>query len=521
MIGNVSKNGNVQNAKSPDFLLYEILSACKFGEDNIPQAKLKEVIGLCLDAGQLQFVQHLCVYARHEMYMRKFPIMALLTLAQVARERGMTLPGLRRVANMTMDRMDEPMFMFEQGKAIFSPTKGKKGALPQAVKRGIGDAITRMANPYTASKWDKNGADTSLKDMLRIFHPKPKNEAQGELFKKIMEGTLESADTHEARQSAGQDKAEVWGELLREGKLGYTALLKNTANIATEVNDDDFKLMLDLIVNEAAIKKSKTFPVDIYMQAALVSGEGSAARVLFDRAGGDRFRQASVQKTLDKFSHIQALRKKALIKAFNQALEISVSNCPDMDDDTVVYVDTSGSMTSVFAYTAPILAAFAKKLHGKRHAFIGFDTKARVLELPTEASMLTIANYLMDKFRGGATLLGQALSIGPDQLGFTPKTAVLLSDMQINQCNDIALNVNSVTLGAKVLAETKVRVSINLRASDSTCIPLDGWNQVAGYSPAIYDIIAGSDQYVDFVSMINGYNWWVHNDRKPKTEPVG
>jgi hypothetical protein len=49
----------------------------------------------------------------------------------------------------------------------------------------------------------------------------------GRTWKKLVENTLESPDTWEVALSAGKDKRETWERLLREGKVGGMAVLRN------------------------------------------------------------------------------------------------------------------------------------------------------------------------------------------------------------------------------------------------------------------------------------------------------
>jgi hypothetical protein len=63
--------------------------------------------------------------------------------------------------------------------------------------------------------------------VLLLCHAKPKDEAQAALWKKLVENTLESPDTWEVALSAGKDKRENFERLLREGKLGGMAVLRN------------------------------------------------------------------------------------------------------------------------------------------------------------------------------------------------------------------------------------------------------------------------------------------------------
>jgi hypothetical protein len=67
----------------------------------------------------------------------------------------------------------------------------------------------------------------TLRDVLFLCHAKPKDAEQEAVWKKLVENTLEPPDTWEVALSAGKDKRENFEWLLREGKLGGLAVLRN------------------------------------------------------------------------------------------------------------------------------------------------------------------------------------------------------------------------------------------------------------------------------------------------------
>jgi 60 kDa SS-A/Ro ribonucleoprotein len=62
--------------------------------------------------------------------------------------------------------------------------------------------------------------------VLFLCHAKLKDAEQAAVWKKLVENTLESPDTWEVALSAGKDKRENFQRLLREGKLGGMAVLR-------------------------------------------------------------------------------------------------------------------------------------------------------------------------------------------------------------------------------------------------------------------------------------------------------
>lgn len=93
------------------------------------------------------------------------------------------------------------------------------------MKRGLARAFTKF-DAYQLAKYDRESV-VKLRDVLFLCHAKPKDEVQAALWKKLVENTLESPDTWEVALSAGKDKRENFERLLREGKLGGLAVLRN------------------------------------------------------------------------------------------------------------------------------------------------------------------------------------------------------------------------------------------------------------------------------------------------------
>ena len=113
----------------------------------------------------------------------------------------------------------------ELGEFVALYWKEKKQPLSAGVKRGLARAFTKF-DAYQLAKYDRESA-VKLRDVLFLCHAKPKDEAQAALWKKLVENTLESPDTWEVALSAGKDKRENFERLLREGKLGGMAVLRN------------------------------------------------------------------------------------------------------------------------------------------------------------------------------------------------------------------------------------------------------------------------------------------------------
>ncbi len=86
------------------------------------------------------------------------------------------------------------------------------------------------------AKNDKNSAAIRIRDVMFMVHPKPISEAEHELFRRIANDELTTPDTWETNLSAGKAKAETFGRLMNENKLGDLAFLRNPRKHATGRN---------------------------------------------------------------------------------------------------------------------------------------------------------------------------------------------------------------------------------------------------------------------------------------------
>lgn len=128
----------------------------------------------------------------------------------------------------------------ELGEVISLYWGGKRKPLPKAIKTGLAEAFNKF-DEYQFSKYkadDKSKKAISLRDVMFLVHPKPENDARAELYKRIAEKTLTTAQTWEAQLSkVGQEnkdkvsfaksKKEIFENQMSNNKLGGLATLKN------------------------------------------------------------------------------------------------------------------------------------------------------------------------------------------------------------------------------------------------------------------------------------------------------
>lgn len=193
-------------------------------------------------------VVELAIEARDEYHLRHVPLLLLRELARHPKIKDypqLLSTALARVCQ----RADEPAeflsLYWSEGKAPLS----------KQVRRGLAWAMRRYSE-YDLAKYNREGT-VSLRDVLFITRPMPKDETQAELWKRLAADELKTPDTWETALSAGDDKKETFTRLIRTGKLGYLALLRNLRGMAAV--DVDSKLVNNAILARKGADKVLPF----------------------------------------------------------------------------------------------------------------------------------------------------------------------------------------------------------------------------------------------------------------------
>jgi len=177
------------------------------------------------------------VAARNESKLRHVPLLIARTMAKLDTHKHLVADLLEEI----IQRPDE----LTEFLAIY--WKDKKQPLSAQVKKGLARAFAKF-NEYSIAKYNRDGA-IKLRDVLFLVHAKPKDGIKGftktarksgincpedtgsQLFKKLVDGTLETPDTWEVELSANGNNKESWERLLSEKKLGAFALIRNLRNM--------------------------------------------------------------------------------------------------------------------------------------------------------------------------------------------------------------------------------------------------------------------------------------------------
>jgi hypothetical protein len=279
----VTHEGGKASDIKPEQQLRRSVLSCLLWEDEFYEDGQTVADRICEYVKKVEpsVVHALAIEARQKYNLRHVPLLLLATS-----------PNADAIYN-TISRADELSELL----AIYW-RNGKK-PIPAQMKKGLAKAFTKF-DEYALAKYNRDGA-IKLRDVLFMVHARPMDQKQADLWKRLVDGKLETPDTWEVSLSGGGDKKETFERLLRDKKLGYLALLRNLRNMA-ESNVD----------------------VSLIKQA------------LQERKGAERvlpFRYVAAARAVPQFEPM-----------IDEAMAHSISALPKLKGRTVVLVDVSGSM---------------------------------------------------------------------------------------------------------------------------------------------------------------------------------
>ena len=393
----VNLAGGQAYSQSPELELVSILLT-SFAQDQFYQKEsdIYKRLGSLIQDCDPEFVAKAAVYARTQFGMRSI---SHVVASDLAKRLG-GKPWAKEFYNKIVHRVDD---MGE----ILAYHMNKNGKVTNPMKKGFATAFERF-DKYALAKYKGEGKGMKLIDVVNIVHPVPV-ENNAEAIRALVKGELKSFDTWESELTkAGQEakteeekeelKKDVWVKLIREKKIKYFALLRNLRNIIEQA-PEIITEALELLVDEKSIKKSLVLP----------------------------FRYLSAYRAINELSDGKIVR--TVLMAINKALDISVSNVPKFDGETLVVLDTSSSMTQnrnkEGMTPAEIGALFAAVLVKANNCdFLTFDEVARYVNMNPMDSTITLAGAL--RFPGGGTnfhTIFRAANKPYDRI-------IILSDMQ-------------------------------------------------------------------------------------------
>ena len=488
--------------------LYQTVVTTLFGESKFYEGKdaradrITRLVRKCVEKGEAQFVANLAVYAREQMYLRSIPVFLTVTLAKELRDAKNTeFNKVRSLAGRVIQRADEIREMFAAAEAVFGDKENNKlfkRVAPRALLKGIGDAFNNF-DAYQFKKYSGGNGSVKFTDVMRVVHPTPKTEAQSEIFKQIMEGTLPAIETWETKISNEGSNQENWQEVANSPKTGYMAKMRNLRNFVK--HDVDLTKVLEHLTNENAVANSKQLPFRFYTAYRELGGQGLKRRYGF----------------YNNVSTPEVLAGPGVLSALEDAFDLSVKNLPDLGDDVLIVVDQSGSMQSPISDKSTVTCAEIAGVLGaavwynqvvnlgKKAMVAGFASRGVVYNWSKRTSSLAAAKEMMNTELGGATMIETAWR-SAQQAGLKPTTIVVLSDMQMTGGRGYWGSYDSIMVPEKFGLADKdtLKVSVNLQGYDNSPLAVNnGWFQISGWSEKVFNLMEAMLKPGDAVKIIN------------------
>lgn len=188
----------------------------------------KRIIDLCAQVSVSDLAK-VAIQAKEDMRLRHVPL--LIAREMTRRKEGRALAG--EVLPRVITRPDD----IQEFLAIYWKDN-KEEPLAKQLKIHLGNAF-RKFDEYQLQKYNGGKRAVKLRDAIRITRPKPADDNQKELWRKLVKGELATPDTWEVEISASKDKNTSWTRLLTENKLGGLAMLRNIRNMREAGVDDN------------------------------------------------------------------------------------------------------------------------------------------------------------------------------------------------------------------------------------------------------------------------------------------
>lgn len=237
-----------------------------------------------------QKVYELAVQARTKGNLRHVPLWIVINMLQHPEHKKL----VRKTIASIIQRPDELTELL----ALY--WKDGKKPIAASLKKGLADAFKKF-NRYQLGKYNQNNS-IKLRDVLFMIHAKPKDNEQAILWNDLANNRLEfPKDAWEKAISVkGVNKKKVWETLLSENKLGILALLRNLRNFQKE---------------------------------------GVAVETV-----REAFKKAKVERALPFRFITAATHAPRFEQELEQAMFKNISSLDKLKGETILIVDTSGSM---------------------------------------------------------------------------------------------------------------------------------------------------------------------------------
>lgn len=312
------------------------------------------------------FVAKLAVYARNTLMMRSVSHMLASVVAASDAAQG---TGIVRAMTRALVRRGDDVTNLIAAWRSFHPDR----MVPNGMIKGLRDAMENFT-PYDVAKYRELGKAVTMRDALRIVHPRAKTPALADSFDRCVKGTLARPTSWETELASCGNNAETWNRLLAAHQVPPMALVRNLRNIVQAGANLD--PVYELLADEAALRRSGMLPFRLYTA----------------------------------YREIRSIAGTKLVRAIDQALGTLALNYPALPGRTAVFIDGSGSMTWHISEKSTVSCSEVAALMGAAAALLAddayvyiFSGEAQKLEAAPTTSLLGFTENVLAYSHGGLT----------------------------------------------------------------------------------------------------------------------
>jgi len=318
------------------------------GEDSFYENKfvrddrVRELVrGLAVSADGFAWLSGFLPWLRKDGYMRSGPILMAAEAVHARLAAGLH-GGSRQLIASVLSRGDEPGEMLGYWHQRFGRSE------PKPVKRGIADAMSRIANEFTFLKYgDKESAAFRYGAILERVHGKPKDAWQGDLYRHAVDHqhghfnevpeTLPMVRNQAQLTAAALDDAEALldADALRESGMTWE---KVSSLAGSKVSKKDmWEAKIPSMGIFALLRNLRNFD-----QAGI--SEEAAAQVIAKLTDPKVVGKSGIfpYQVYTAWTEVKSLRWGPALETM---LTLSTQNIPELPGRTLILIDTSASMS--------------------------------------------------------------------------------------------------------------------------------------------------------------------------------
>ena len=373
-------------------------------------------------------------WLRQEVGLRSIPTVVAISAVKARLDAGLTGTN-RQIIEAAIGRLDEASDMVAGWMSLYGRN------IPSCVRRGVADALRARLSERSYLKWvgRMNAGSVSLRDVVNLTHPKPKDKTQRALIKFALD---------ESYGKKGDDKQLP----IIRARRQFLAMDRDAQISVLTGPDAQDIIRKAALTHEVIAGAIGTIPADVW--ETLVPNMGYMALRLnlrrIEASGVSRSLIATINERLSDVEEVAfyAAYKNAPLAfaaALQDAANASLENVPELKGRTLVLLDRSGSMSGILSAKSSLscqdaanVFASALAIRGENVRVVAFDTHMEDVQV-NSSDLLRVVDQ-MPTPRGG-TYTHNAIAYAHDGGRQYDRIVILTDEQYAGGSVDSALDI--------------------------------------------------------------------------------